>query len=585
VEQPVEMNISRVKIRNFKSIRDLEFYPNSGLNALIGENNVGKSNIFEAINRLLGPRYPVKQSFTADDHFNRNDGLPIYIELDSNINGTTSSIIFDEAQERYNFTVNGMGITAVMRERLYSAIHLGTERKIVEYLPSDRWSLLGKLLLDINEEFKTTLDEYGIPFSIKFKEEMDRIRDHYLFQAGRDFNAPEGEQETNIQKLKKILQEETANQLNKPVEELTLDLSLTDPWNFYRTLQIIITDFGQEFQASKMGMGVQASLSIAILRAYGELKLTNKPPIFIDEPELYMHPQAQRNFYRILRGLSEDIRNEQGELIREGLQIFYSTHSPDFLDAGHFDEIFLTRRPVDATGEDEGTKIFRGNPARFVTDWEVRNPGKTSNVSTIFSLYQNALEQTADTKAASEAFFAKKIILVEGGTEALGLPVFFDAIDFNLDKHGISIVSVGGKTELDRFYRLYNEFGIPTYVVFDGDEGNETQRTTNGDLNESIQELVGEDRVIPFPETGAHDRYTVFRDNYEATMRNQVPHYATYETECVAFGGKPIKGKLCARKAIAETIPQIIRDMMDRINILEWRGSCLRERHEDIEPF
>ncbi len=52
-------------------------------------------------------------------------------------------------------------------------------------------------------------------------------------------------------------------------------------------------------------MGVQASISIAVLKAYAELNLKNKPCIFIDEPELFLHPQAQRNFYKILRKLSE----------------------------------------------------------------------------------------------------------------------------------------------------------------------------------------------------------------------------------------------------------------------------------------
>ncbi len=316
------MKITRVKIQNFRSIKELEIFPASGLNAFIGENNVGKSNIFEAVNKLLGPRYPTKASFSADDHYNRKEELPIYIELDCQINGDTHIIIYDDAVENYNFTVDRKAVKAGIRENLYSAIFLDTERNIMEYMPSNRWSLLGKILLDINEEFKKTKDRDGKFLHDKFRQEMNRLRDQYLFQAGRDFSVPEDKQETNIQKLKRILQEETANQLNKSLDDLKLDLSLTDPWHFYRTLQIIITDFGQAFQASQMGMGVQASLSIAILRAYGELKLKNKPTIFIDEPELYMHPQAQRNFYRILRELTQDKTDENGE-VQKGLQIWF----------------------------------------------------------------------------------------------------------------------------------------------------------------------------------------------------------------------------------------------------------------------
>lgn len=325
---------------------------------------------------------------------------------------------------------------------------------------------------------------------------------------------------------------------------------------------------------------------IAILRAYGELKLKNKPPIFIDEPELYMHPQSQRNFYRILRELTEDKYDENGELVREGLQIFYTTHSPAFLDAGHFSEIFIVRRNLDDKGEDEGTKIFSANPDDFALDWEARNSGKTSDKKTILSLYQNALQQTGDTQRANEAFFAKKIILVEGGTEMFGLPVFFDAIGFNLDKQGISIVSVGGKTELDRFYRLYNELGIPTYIIFDGDANNNNKKDKNAELNRALQELLGESSPKDFPDTIITSRYAVFKDKYESTLREIIPDYSAYESECSAFGGKPIKGRICAEKTVKEKqIPKFIYEIKDKIQNLKWKGACLKTKNNNLNRF
>ena len=41
--------IERINIHNFKSIKDLEIQCNRGFNVLIGENNIGKTSIFEAI--------------------------------------------------------------------------------------------------------------------------------------------------------------------------------------------------------------------------------------------------------------------------------------------------------------------------------------------------------------------------------------------------------------------------------------------------------------------------------------------------------------------------------------------------------
>ena len=63
------MKITEITIENYKSIKQLTFKPNSGLNAFIGENSVGKSNIFDAIYWLLGPVYPSFNSTQDDEHY------------------------------------------------------------------------------------------------------------------------------------------------------------------------------------------------------------------------------------------------------------------------------------------------------------------------------------------------------------------------------------------------------------------------------------------------------------------------------------------------------------------------------------
>ncbi len=39
---------------------------------------------------------------------------------------------------------------------------------------------------------------------------------------------------------------------------------------------------------------------------------------------------------------------------------------------------------------------------------------------------KNAYDETGDSQKANEAFFAKKVVLVEGQTETWVLPYFFD---------------------------------------------------------------------------------------------------------------------------------------------------------------
>ena len=51
------MYISKLIIKNYKSIKDETFIFNKGINVLVGKNNAGKSNIVSALNEILGDKY------------------------------------------------------------------------------------------------------------------------------------------------------------------------------------------------------------------------------------------------------------------------------------------------------------------------------------------------------------------------------------------------------------------------------------------------------------------------------------------------------------------------------------------------
>ena len=70
----------------------------------------------------------------------------------------------------------------------------------------------------------------------------------------------------------------------------------------------------------------------------------------------------------------------------------------------------------------------------------------------------------------SEGFFAKSIILVEGATEQYSLPIYAEAVGHPFDSLNISVVDSGGKGTMDRLYRIFNELGIPCFMLFDYDK-------------------------------------------------------------------------------------------------------------------
>lgn len=76
------MHLSKLKIKNYKSIKELDLEFKSGKNVIIGKNNSGKSNILKAIDLVLGdkaPAYQKTQNITSEDFFGGNTDEPIYI--------------------------------------------------------------------------------------------------------------------------------------------------------------------------------------------------------------------------------------------------------------------------------------------------------------------------------------------------------------------------------------------------------------------------------------------------------------------------------------------------------------------------
>lgn len=498
------MKIDKLTIRNYKSIKDLELELSPRINVLIGANNVGKSNILYAMEWLLGPTYPMANRLDRWDFYNGDEGLPIKIGLtfdDGNVLSFDSTWYDSYGHEKHGLNLNGGYINGDVRERYVSA-SIGPDRRMRENPASSQWTLLGRMLKGFNERLydETMQDDSGeeITKAEAYKRRMESVRDDILFSI-TDGNG------TNLMgELKRIMQEETARQLNCSPNNLSIDLNAYDPWNLFKTLQIFVTEqaSGVQMRAADMGMGVQASLTIAILRAYSKLQLCNQTPIFIDEPELYLHPQARRQFYRVIE-----------EVADSGTQVFLTTHSTEFVDLGHFDQISLVRKSAK-----NGTYVRTAKPQTFVDDLAARHPDIQTSATDLMLRYQNAFENTGDSQKAAEALFASKILLVEGESESLIIPYCFDKIGYDYIGKGISIVRCGGKNEIDRFYRLYSEFGVPCFIMFDGDSQNkETEDEQHTiEANKAILSLFG--CAESFPDGYVHDQYLGFKETIENSL-------------------------------------------------------------------
>jgi hypothetical protein len=184
--------------------------------------------------------------------------------------------------------------------------------------------------------------------------------------------------------------------------------------------------------------------------------------LLIEEPELYLRPQAQRYLYRLLRRFAD-----------AGNQVMYSTHSPSFLNVARLEEIALVQRHSDS-----GTSVLQPEPI---------SPDDDFRVLTEFDAER------------SELFLSRAALLVEGQTEKLALPFVFDALGHDLDHEGISIVACGGKSNIPLFARVCKATGVPFVAAYDSDApaGKRPAYSTRL-LNALIADIAGPERIVVF---------------------------------------------------------------------------------------
>ncbi len=291
----------------------------------------------------------------------------------------------------------------------------------------------------------------------------------------------------------------------------TLEVLLTTPK--------IFVDDGFRGSVEGKGHGLQRAVIFSILRAYAKLvtrraDATRRTLILgVEEPELYMHPPAQRTIRKLLRTIAEG-----------GDQVIFSTHSPLLVDVTYFDEIIRCENPEPKAGE----VVKPGRARRFqlpmqamIEDITERYPSLKGKVTDGSMREQYA---HAYTLSRNEGFFAKRLILVEGPTETYSLPIYAAALGHDLDALGISVVECGNKAQIDRLYRIFNEVGIACYVMFDFDRDNADKERVR-ESNELLT-LVGAATVDKPTADVVEERFAYFVNTWEASLAAEIPDYA-----------------------------------------------------------
>lgn len=268
----------------------------------------------------------------------------------------------------------------------------------------------------------------------------------------------------------------------------------------------------------------------------------------IEEPELYQHPTKQRHFAEVLRSLSG------GALpgVEGVTQVVFACHSPMFVSLGRADEIRLVRR---TDCEDTQFKqcelraLDLAEVARTLENGWGHPEGTFSAATLVPRLHILGTE-------LAEGFFANGVVLVEGRSDKAALSAVARLMGRSFEAAGIALLSAEGKENLDRPLVVFRSLGIPTYVVWDCDEGTNNAKPQT-DL--ALARLCRPDAAEVSQPVGTRveDCYAHFAVTLERTLKEEIGgemHAAYLAAACEPFGITPSKD--------TQKIPEVVYRMM-----------------------
>lgn len=337
-------------------------------------------------------------------------------------------------------------------------------RSVTQHLPTGRGSILAQLFQPALKEFERNVGGVSkAEFSNRYQHAMDALRT------------------PRVKEVEEVVGETAKKMLgflgSATTRNLSVGFGFADPANPFSSLRLVYTEEGREIPGAELGLGIQSALVIGIFEALRQL---GDPvgSLVIEEPEMYLHPQAQRYFFRLLVDMAD-----AGDC-----QVVYSTHSPIFADVARFEAIRLFgREPKSFT---RCTYVHRKEDIEYLS--ERRDAQKIA---------------IAFDASRSEMLFARKALLVEGPGDRLAARIVADKLGLDLDAEDLAVVDCGSKAAIPFVARTAKALGIPFVVLHDldlrvetGDEdqvaGIRKENARQKVVNDDVATAVGDPALI-----------------------------------------------------------------------------------------
>jgi len=278
------------------------------------------------------------------------------------------------------------------------------------------------------------------------------------------------------------------NELASWNTSIEIEVTPPDIDEVFRVGTNVWVDDGIRTDISRKGHGLQRTMIFALIKSYSQLlreerdaeeelerennahnagaaeefkRRSSKSTFFIfEEPELYLHPQAQRELFNSLQ-----------ELAQSSNQIIIATHSSFFVDLELYKSICIVLK----SDLNLGTTIIQ-NTENLFADFEEKQ--KFNMVYWI-------------NPDRGELFFANKVILLEGQTDKAVIPFLAKSLD--CFRYDYTLIDCASKENIPVYITLLNKFELKYVVVFDKDHQAHKDVNARNVADRSTQKII--DRI------------------------------------------------------------------------------------------
>lgn len=521
-------------IKNFRGLkgeRNTIKFEKSDIIFLIGQNNVGKSTYLRGYEFFVNSKQVAKRS----DFYDYNPSIPIEME----------GWFIHEAEDVEDESFAGKGKSkdpqwvskwadadGIIKVRKTWSVENSLFKKQTFSPQKDQWIDNGFGGFD-----SLFTKAAPIPIAINAMEDEESLnekvnklmQDRYLKKIRESQSELYEEALGKIQKLEEaITNSEEIGKLNvelnshfkKVFSELSLkiqaqnveDIKLEDLFKKNHTISVERDNTTRPETFLQNGHGVIRQALFNFITFLRDISEQDKKEYLIlyEEPELFLHPRVTFKLRNSLYDLAKD----------SPYQILCATHSPLMIDVSRPHASLV--RAIKVAGEE--TETFQVGEDVFNKDEERKQ-------------YVQMINRF--NPHVCEAFYADKVILVEGDTEAI---VYRALLKKYYPEEEVFVLNTGSKNNIPFFQEILTAFHIEHYAIHDIDTeyNSNEKRNSAWILNQKIWDLVEEaNREQP----GLARRY-VHNANFENAHKYKLLNGANKPLQASKFVDKVIKGEI-----------------------------------------